>query len=267
MKAGFSFDLLSEDRIKAALNNDSFVDKIYAFWSVSSTNDFAYKRALHGDAEGTLVVAEEQTRGRGRKARVWDSQFNMGLWFSLVLMPDIPTSKAGLLPFLASVSIAEALENLLGLKPDLKWPNDALISGKKFCGILSDVEFTNGRVKFIILGVGLNVNHKIDDFPEDIRGQATSLRIESGTRVDRADLLAEFLKRFERNYKEFSLKGINDILDKWKARCSRFGRQVQVVQDDQQFEGVFQDFDAEGCMILRLKSGETKKIVAGDILF
>ncbi len=267
MTSGFSFELLSEDRIKASLGSSSLVDRIYAFWTVSSTNDFAYKRALHDDNEGTLVVAEEQTRGRGRKARVWDSQFNLGLWFSLILRPEISASKAGLLPFLASVSVAEALEGFLNLKPDLKWPNDALLSNRKFCGILSEAEFIDGHVKFIILGIGINVNHKSENLPEDIRGQSTSVRIQSQMRVDRADLLAAILKGFESNYTTFKSNGILPILEKWKARCSRLGKSVEVVQDDGQWEGIFQDIDAEGRMLLQLKSGEIKKIVAADVLF
>lgn len=267
MTPGISIDLLSEDRIKASLKEKSFVDKIYAFWTVGSTNDFAYKRAMHGEDEGTLVVAEEQTRGRGRKSRVWDSRFNLGLWFSLILRPDISASKAGLLPFLASVSIAEVLEESLNLKPDLKWPNDAIFSGRKFCGILSEVEFIDGRVKFIILGVGMNVNHKMDELPQDFRERATSLRIESGKRIDRADLLAEILVTFEKNYDEFRSNGISPILDKWKARCGRLGKHVKIVQDDQQIEGTFKDIDAAGCMLLQLETGEIKKVVAGDVVF
>ncbi|MFZ5517503.1 MAG: biotin--[acetyl-CoA-carboxylase] ligase [Candidatus Zhuqueibacterota bacterium] len=267
MTSGFSFDLLSEEKIRASLEGTTFVNKIYAFWTVSSTNNFAYKLAMHGLDEGTLVIAEEQSHGRGRKARVWDSQFNQGLWFSLILRPDIAASKVGLLPFLASVSIAEAVESLIGLRPELKWPNDALLAGKKFCGILSEVEFINGRIKFIILGIGLNVNHKPDDFSPAIREQATSLRIQAGIRINRTDLLAHILRRFEINYSSFKSNGISPILKQWKARCSRLGKSIQVVQEDTRYDGIFQDIDSEGCLILKLNTGQTLKVIAGDVVF
>lgn len=261
------FDLLSEERIKAALRTELLGKRIYAFWSVGSTNDFAYRRALQGDFEGVLVIAEQQTKGKGRKSRHWDSPFYKGLWFSLILRPDIEASKAGLLPYLAGVSVAEAIENSLSQKPDLKWPNDLLFQGKKFCGILSEVEFKNGKVTFIVLGIGINVNQKTEDFPERYRNQATSLRHECNSRIDRADLLAEVLFRLEQNYKLMSTHGLNEIVSKWKIRCPQFGKEVVIMQDDEQYQGKFIDIDANGCLVLQTESGEIKKIVAGDIRF
>lgn len=260
-----TFDLLSEDRIKSILRTEFFARKIYAFWSVGSTNEFAYRRALQGEKEGTLVIAEEQTRGRGRKSRSWDSPFNKGLWFSLILRPDLPAAKAGLIPYLAGVSVAEAIENYLNLKPSLKWPNDLLLNDKKFCGVLSEVEFNNGKIHFIILGIGINVNHKIHEFQENYRNQATSLRIELDKRIDRADLLVEILSYLENNYK--FIHNFEEIMNKWKIRCPKFGKEVLVVQDDEKYEGLFEEIDNEGFMLLRLKSATIKKIVAGDILF
>ncbi|MCI0495775.1 biotin--[acetyl-CoA-carboxylase] ligase [candidate division KSB1 bacterium] len=261
------FDLLSEERIKAALKTDLLGNRVYAFWSVGSTNEFAYRRALQGDLEGVLVIAEQQTKGKGRKSRHWDSPFYKGLWFSLILRPDIEASKAGLLPYLAGVSVAEAVENLLKLTPDLKWPNDLLFQGKKFCGILSEVEFQNGKVKFIILGIGINVNQKPDEFPEQYQHQATSLRQNYNSRIDRAELLAEVLYCLEQNYKSIATYGLNEIVSKWKKRCPQFGKEIVIIQDDVQVQGQFVDIDDNGCLILQTESGAIKKIVAGDIRF
>ncbi|HEX9972575.1 MAG TPA: biotin--[acetyl-CoA-carboxylase] ligase, partial [bacterium] len=222
------FDLLSEERIKAALRTELLGNRIYAFWSIGSTNEFAYRRALQGDREGVLVIAEQQTKGRGRKSRYWDSPFYKGLWFSLILRPDIQSSQAGLLPYLAGVSVAEAVENLLKLTPDLKWPNDLLFQGKKFCGILSEVEFKNGKVKFIILGIGINVNQKVDEFPEQYRNQATSLRQECNNRIDRAELLTEVLFCLEQNYNSIGAHGLNEIVNKWKKKCRQFGKEIVI---------------------------------------
>jgi BirA family biotin operon repressor/biotin-[acetyl-CoA-carboxylase] ligase len=267
MRDKLSFDLLSEDKIKSVLHTEFLAKKVYAFWSVGSTNEFAYRRASQGEKEGILVIAEEQTKGKGRKSRQWDSPFNKGLWFSLILRPELSAAMAGIVPYLAGVSVAEAVENFLGLKPDVKWPNDLLLNGRKFCGILSEVEFENGQINFIILGIGINVNHKKDEFPEEFRAQATSLRIESDLRIDRADFLAEVLLQLEKNYSYMKQNGFEDIINKWKKRCTQFGKEIIVVQDDDKYQGVFEELDDKGCLLLRTKDGKLKKIVAGDIAF
>ncbi len=267
MKDKMGFDLLSPEKLKSVIKTDLFAKKIYAFWSVGSTNEFAYLRALQGEMEGALVIAEQQLKGRGRKSRAWDSPFNRGLWFSLILRPQLPAARAGLVPYMAGVSVAEAIENFIGLKPDVKWPNDLLLNGRKFCGILSEVEFENSMIKFIILGIGINVNHKKDEFPEEFRELATSLRIELDSRIDRADFLAAVIGQLETNYKKMKLNGFKDIIEQWKKRSSQLGKKVTIIQDDDKHEGIFEDLNNEGCLLLRTKAGEIKKIVTGDIAF
>ena len=267
MKDKMGFDLLSEDKIKSVLKTELLAKKVYAFWSVGSTNEFAYTRAIQDEIDGTLVIAEQQSKGRGRKSRTWDSPFNKGLWFSLILRPDLPASRAGLVPYLAGVSLVEAVENFTGLKPFVKWPNDLLLNSKKFCGILSEVEFENGKIKFIILGIGININHKMNEFPEEFRAQATSLRIESESQIDRVDFLAEILLRLEENLNNMKESGFHNILKKWKKKCPQFEKEVVIVQDDKQYRGTFEELDDAGCLLLRTNNGELKKIVAGDVNF
>jgi len=267
MKYNVHYDLLSEDRIKSVLQTSLLGNKIYAFWSVGSTNEFAYRRAQHGEKDGTLVIAEEQTKGKGRKSRRWESPFNRGLWFSLILRPDLPAARAGLVPYLGGLSVAEAVENFVGLKPVVKWPNDLLLNDKKFCGILSEVEFQDHKINFIILGIGVNVNHKRSDFPLEFRDQATSLRLASGAHIDRVDLLAEVLKRLETNYLDAKQNGFENIITRWKKRCRQLGRKISVVQEDETFQGKFEDLGSDGSLLLRTDSGELLKIVTGDILF
>lgn len=267
MKDKMGFDLLSDEKIKSVIKTELFAKKIYAFWSVGSTNEFAYSRALQGEKEGALVIAEQQSKGRGRKLRAWHSPFNKGLWFSLILRPELPASRAGLVPYLAGVSVAEAVEHFIGLKPEVKWPNDLLLNSKKFCGILSEVEFENSLIKFIILGIGINVNHKKDEFPEEFQEQATSLRIESDSRIDRADFLAELIWQLEKNYNDMKQNGFEHIIYKWKMMCPQLGKKVVVIQDDQKYQGVFEELNDEGCLLLRTNAGELKKIVTGDVTF
>ena len=267
MKDKLDFDLLTEARLKSMIKTELFANKIYAFWSVGSTNEFAYSRASQGETEGTLVIAEQQSKGRGRKSRSWDSPFNKGLWFSLILRPELPASRAGLVPYLAGVSVSEAIENLMGLEPDVKWPNDLLLNGRKFCGILSEVEFENSTIKFIILGIGINVNHKSNEFPAEFREQATSLHIESGAQIDRVELLSEVIWQLEKKYIAMKQNGFGDIINKWKKKCPQLGKEVSIVQDDEKYQGIFEDLNDEGCLLLRTKDNELNKIVTGDITF
>ena len=260
------FDVLSENRIKSVLKTKLFGQKIFAFWSISTTNDFAYRRATQGEKEGALVIAEKQERGRGRKLRVWDSQFGKGLWFSLILRPDLPSSKSGLIPYLAGVSVARAVENLTGLQPDLKWPNDLMLNDKKCCGILSEVHFDNSKIAFLILGIGINVNHNPGEWTDDINEIATSLRIEKNKRIDRAELLAEILFQLEQLYEDVKINGFDNLLNQWKKRCSKYKKFITIEQENKKIEGIFFDLDKEGCLILKTKDGEMKKIFAGDVV-
>ncbi len=266
MTSGVNFNVLSEDRIKTVLKTKWLAHDLFAFWSISTTNDFAYRRAQLGAKEGTLVIAEKQQQGRGRLSRQWDSPFNRGLWFSIILRPGLPASKAGLIPYLGSVSVAEAMEKLYQLKPNLKWPNDVLINGKKMCGILSEAEFKNGKIDFIILGIGINANQKEKDWTPELKDIATSLRIELEKRVDRAEFLAEVLLQLEKNYEDSQLTGFKNIVNNWKVRCPKYHKSIVVQQENEQLEGRFADIDENGFLILETESGDRKKIVAGDLI-
>ncbi len=267
MSYGIRYDLLSEDRIKSVLKSRFIPQKVYAFWSIGTTNDFAYRMAQQGDGDGTLVIAEKQERGRGRKSRTWDSPFLRGLWFSLILRPDLPSAKAGLIPYLAGVSVSEAVESMLNIQPDMKWPNDLLINNKKFCGILSEVDFNNGKVNFIVLGIGINVNQLASEWPKDIVKTATSLRLATEKIIDRAELLAEILLKLEENYEHAKIDGFEGILRKWKKRCSKVRKEIVIQQENQRFQGKFVNIDEDGCLLLKYENGEIKKIFAGDILY
>ncbi|MDZ7260899.1 MAG: biotin--[acetyl-CoA-carboxylase] ligase [candidate division KSB1 bacterium] len=260
-----TFDLISKDKIKMDLKTQIIADQIYAFWSIRSTNEFAYRLARQGEPEGTLVIAEEQTGGKGRLDRKWESLFGKGLWFSIILRPPVVAARAGLFPFLAGVSIAEAVENKLELQPQVKWPNDLMINGKKFCGILSEAEFSRGKVEFIILGIGINVNHTIEDFSEDIRDQAVSLQMALQRPADRLPLLVEALNRIEANYLLMQRKGFGAIIRRWKKRCQNWGKPIKLVQGTTTLEGIFEGLAEDGSLLLRLDDGHIKKILAGDI--
>lgn len=259
------FDLITSDKIRARLDTKRFGRKIYAFWQVSSTNRFAAKAAARGEPEGTLVIAEMQTRGKGRLKRSWDSQFGKGLWFSVILRPSFSYAKAGLFPFLAGISVVQAIENSTGLKPEFKWPNDLLFNNKKFCGILSEVEFIHYKINYIILGVGINIFHKTNDFPNILSQSATSLHLEGAESVDRIDLLTNIIKQLEFYYYDSTANGFKESLEIWKSRCPQFGNQIRIFQNGRHIQGIFENLDSDGCLMLRTPDKSLIRIAAGDL--
>jgi BirA family biotin operon repressor/biotin-[acetyl-CoA-carboxylase] ligase len=169
-----------------------------------------------------------------------------------------------LYPYLAGISAALAIEEKIGLKPTFKWPNDLLFNEKKFCGILSEVEFIERKVNFIILGIGINIDQKLSDFDSALKNSATSLRLESKIKIDRVALLAEILNVFERYYYFANEYGFETITTLWKKRCPRLGQQIEIIQDIHTLTGLFEDLDEDGCLLLRKKEGNLIKVVAGD---
>ncbi|MFQ5863919.1 MAG: biotin--[acetyl-CoA-carboxylase] ligase [bacterium] len=258
---------LNAEEIQKKLKNRLIAKKIYAFGQLSSTNDFAKRLAKGGEDEGSLVISEQQTKGRGRLGRSWESPPGKGLWFSLILKPNISVEKSGLISLLAGVSVAQAVENVVHLTAILKWPNDVLINSKKFCGVLIESEMESKKLTFVILGIGINVNQSVGDFSNVVLEQATSLQIESKSSIDRINLLAEVLHYLEKYYLEFKSGNFSNIVNEWKKRCPFVNRKILVKQNDHQLSGVFEDLDAEGRLLLRLMNGEIKKISEGETTF
>lgn len=251
--------------LKRKLKTKIIGKKIFAFGQLSSTNDFAKRVAQEGQEEGTLVITDEQTKGRGRLGRSWESPRGKGLWFSIILKPNISIEKAGLVSLLAGISLAQAVEKITTLKLVLKWPNDLLIRSKKFCGVLIESEIKNNRdISFLILGIGVNVHQSESDFSNTIRPYATSINIESEQLVDRLDLLVEILGILDKNYLELKKGNYSFILNEWIKRCPFYKKSIVFKQNDQEFEGIFEDLDESGRLILRLNNGEIKQIYYGE---
>lgn len=238
--------------------------KILVFEKLSSTNDFAKRLAQNGEREGTLILSNEQTKGRGRQQKSWHSPPNLGLWFSLILKPKQPLEKFGLISLLAAVALAKSFENLTNLKPTLKWPNDVLIDSKKTGGILSESQFSNNRLVSLVLGIGINVNQSRTDFPKEIRDTATSLHEELKQEVDRVSLLVELLHNIETLYFEFNCGNTNLIIDEWIRRCPFIRKDISVKENNIEIGGRFVNLDENGRMLLRLDSGKTKVVCVGE---
>lgn len=247
------------------LRSRVFGQKIHHFHSVGSTNLVAREMAREGAAEGTLAVAEEQTQGRGRLGREWLSPAGTGIWMSLILRPVFPPTDAPRLTLAAAVAVAEAVGEVAGISPGIKWPNDLLAGGKKFCGILTEMDAEMERVNFVILGIGINVNQLASDFPEPLRALATSLQEVCGHRVSRPGLVCRVLECLEDRYGQTVSGDFGQVLTAWRARSTTLGQQVTVTSAAGTIDGLAEDVDSDGSLLVRLDSGVLHRVMAGEV--
>ena len=233
---------------------------------VDSTNNWAKELAMQKALEGTVVVAKTQTSGRGRLGRRWLSPAG-GLWFSLILKPELRPAEAVKLTFVTGLAVAKVLCEMFGLEAETKWPNDVLVNGRKISGILTEMNTTGETVKFVVVGVGVNANFDVKKkFPESLRKVATSLENELGRKVLLEDLLRALLEALEIIYELFIREGFNSILEEWKSYAGFLGRQVEVISPTEKLSGLALDVDNEGALVLRLKDGTIKHVFVGDLL-
>jgi len=257
--------LLNIDRIRHELNQTMFGGHIHAFNQVSSTNDVAKQLAKQGAPEGTLVVAEQQTRGRGRYSRKWSSPPFVGLWFSFVLRPKVHGENVGLVALLSSVAVAELLCESTA-QVTLKWPNDVLVQGRKVCGVLGETDFHGARLSHVVLGIGLNVNQTADMFLPHLADRVISLRMAKGEIIDREQLLMNLLVRIEELYSDFSAGRFDKIVGAWKARCGQLYQQVQVREGECRHIGHIVSIDDYGRLVLRLAGGQLLTTHSTDLV-
>jgi BirA family biotin operon repressor/biotin-[acetyl-CoA-carboxylase] ligase len=253
---------LSAERIKKGLRTEPIGQSVVYYLAIGSTNEVLKELAVQGAPEGTLVIANEQTAGKGRLGRKWLAPPGTGLLLSILFHPDLSPSQAPRLTMACSLAIADAIEGLTGLPVDLKWPNDVFICGKKAGGILTESGVIGGRLDHVVVGMGLNVNLAISALPE-LRGIGTSLSEELGREVSRLELLWRILERVETRYN--SLRGGESPHEEWATRLINLGREVQVTTPHEVLVGWAEGVDADGALILRTPDGQRQRIVAGDV--
>ena len=243
---------------------NSFTPKILRYESVPSTNNELARLAAEGADEGTSIVAEEQTAGRGRLQRTWISPKGAGLYFSCLLLPKIPQEQWPIISFLAAIAVNDALLEACGLQTDIKWPNDLLAGERKICGILSEVvESQRGRA--VILGIGINL--KREAFPDELANVATSVSEATGSKVDREPILAALVQSLTRWYSLLHDEdGPRRILATWESRSSfAEGKRVKVVNGEEMVHGMTRGLESDGALKLELDSGEFMSVRAGDV--
>ncbi len=257
-------DILTADMVRQRLRGSLFGKRIYHFFKTDSTNRVALELGHAGEAEGAVVLAEEQTAGRGRAGHSWHSERATGIYATILLRPQLAPVQAPLLTMMAGLSAQTAIQAVTGLSVDLKWPNDLLIRGKKAGGILTEMHAEPTQVRFVIVGIGINVNQ--EKFPSDLAALGTSLRIESGRRQSRLEVLAQFLRQFERDYQELLRDGAANVVLRFEETSSYArGKRVRVTNGKESFTGETAGLEKEGLLRVKRDNGETVTVIAGDI--
>ncbi|MDD5722229.1 MAG: biotin--[acetyl-CoA-carboxylase] ligase [Syntrophales bacterium] len=259
-------DCLLENEVKEGLKTSVFgKSRIFHFSDTDSTNLQAEHLANEGAPEGTVVVAEWQTRGRGRRGRSWFSPTGEGICASFILRPQISPNEAPKLTLMASVAVAEAILACAPVNASIKWPNDVLIGGRKVAGILTEMKAEMDRVYHVVIGVGINVNTTRESLPSDIRDKATSLFIETGRFFSRAVILRTCLELLEEYNKTFKTHGFDPIMKRWKQLTKMIGTKISVDVIDTTYTGIFQDINEDGFLIMRDQEGMLRRIISGDV--
>jgi len=258
-------DLLVPEEIKSKLDTKVMGQRIYYFEEIDSTNSYCKILGEQKVPEGALVVAEHQRSGRGRLGRSWISPAKKGLWFSLLLRPQVSSQEASQLTILAAVAVARVLHRKYQLPVGIKWPNDLLLDGKKFAGILLEMKTEAEQVDYLILGIGVNVNITCEEFPQELAGEATSLQVEKGSSLARVELLTAILKEIEELYLDYLANGFNKIMELWKKYNVTLGQTVSITNWQQTWQGQAYDLDANGGLIILLPDGTMKTFYSGDV--
>ncbi len=251
-------DILSADEILVGLKTTCLGRRIYTYDSLDSTNATAKALSKDGAPEGSLVIAEEQKKGRGRFGRDWYSPKGLGLWFSLILRPERDVEKVWTLSVLASVSLVQAIRASTALPVLARWPNDCVFQGRKLCGVLAEIDPPS-----VVLGIGINANNS--SFPAELSG-ATSLRKELGKPIDRVGLLCQVLLQLESDYFLFlQHRGLEPLLGRVREFSSLIGETVSVSTGEDSVLGEVLGIDEEGKLLLRLSSGKISPLIAGEV--
>jgi BirA family transcriptional regulator, biotin operon repressor / biotin---[acetyl-CoA-carboxylase] ligase len=259
-------DLLHADDLHSRLGATRVIGReIQVFESTTSTNDVVARLARDGTKEGAVVFAESQSKGRGRMGRIWISPARKGLWFSILLRPGFPPQSATRLMVAAAAALARAMTPLLGTAPEIKWPNDILIRGRKVAGILTEMTAELDHIKEIILGIGVDVNLDAAEFPSDVRKIATSLKIECGRPIDRAELAVAILRELDRDYARIQQGQFDAVAEEWRAHCTTIGRNVAIRTGERVVRGRAESLDADGALLLRTEHGLLERIIGGDV--
>jgi len=254
-------DKMIPDEIKSGLNTKVFGREIYSYERTGSTNETAYRLAEDGAKEGVVVIAEQQTKGKGRLGRTWLSPSG-GIYMSCIIRPSIMPNEIQEFTLAAALSVANTIREIAGLESQIKWPNDVYVNKKKVCGILTEMKAESDKIDFIILGIGINANTDEKLLPKT----ATSLKAEIKKEISRIDFVKSLLLNLEKQYSIFKINGFSELRDEIKSISFTLGKRVKVTTHDVILEGEAIDIDEQGALVVRLDNGLQKRVLSGDVV-
>ena len=258
-------DMVEPALIRQHLKTRYLGRTIRFYRAVDSTNEKAKQMAVGPAPHGVLVVAEQQRKGRGRLGRDWFSPDRSGVYMTLLLRPDLQSEEVAKLTMMAAVAIANVLQQM-GCRVGIKWPNDVLINDAKVCGILTEMSGTMDRADYVLLGIGINVNLRMEQFPAEIANMATSLQVALGREVSRAKLIAEVLNEFERLYEDFLLtRDFKPVMEDYRRLSLTLGRHVRMVGRGTEYTGTALYFDEDGALVILCQDGERRRVMSGEV--
>jgi len=253
-------DKMLPDEIQYELGTSVIGKTVYTYMRTASTNTLAYTLAEQGAKEGTVVIAEQQEKGKGRLGRTWASPPG-GIYLSCVMKPNIAPKGIQAFTLVTAISVVDAIAEVTGLSAQIKWPNDVIINGKKISGILTEMKAEIDRIDFIIVGIGINVNAAERSLPST----ATSLRNEHGERIMRLDVVRALIRNLEREYNIFKEHGLKELRGRLRSLSATLGRQIRVTSYNTVYEGLAVDIDDEGALLVKSSDGKVHRIISGDV--
>lgn len=256
---------LSENTLVWGLNTKWLGKTIIHKESIPTTQRLAHELALDGAKHGTVVIADEQTEGKGRVDRKWHSEKGQGIWMSIILRPNILPYLAPQLTLLTATVLADVIDRLTEVRPQIKWPNDILINDKKMAGILTEMQAEQDQVLYVIIGIGININHTKDDFSDELLTKATSLRIETEKKWDMLPIIQEILETFENKYSNFLEQGFDPVKQDWENYGFRLKERLHIKSGNKEWEGIFLGIAEDGALLARKEDGTIEKVYSAEI--
>lgn len=256
-------DIMTKTEIESCIRG-SFGRNVEYYDTLDSTNTRAKALAEEGAESGTLVVADCQVAGRGRRGRTWASPPGSSIFMTLILRPRLLPSKASMLTLVAALAVYEAIKETTGLETLIKWPNDLVASGKKLCGILTEMSAELEGIHYVVIGIGINTN--MEEFPEEVREMATSLLLETGQRVRRSRLVAAVMEAFEKYYNEFISQGdLSGLISVYNKHMANVGREVRVLDPAGDYTGKALGINEKGELLVETPDGKVRHVVSGEV--
>jgi BirA family biotin operon repressor/biotin-[acetyl-CoA-carboxylase] ligase len=258
-------DTLCDIELTAGLATKRIGRRIVSVREIDSTNHLAFRMAEEDAEDGTVVLAESQIGGKGRLGRSWESPPGVNLYCSVILRPPILPVSAPQLTFLSAVAVARAIEAVTHLQPRIKWPNDILVNGRKVAGLLNEMSAETDTIHWVVLGIGVNINMGREQFPDRLRHPASSLLLEEGSPVARAEFTRTLLAILDSLYNDFLCRGFEPVREEWLARATIQGQRVSVSSGNGEIEGTVIGIDTDGALLLRRHDGFSHRVLTGDV--